>query len=255
MLTIAIFNAKGGVGKTTTAYNLACGLVKFHGLKTLLVDCDPQGHSSVALGLNSEAAEHTLKDVLLHRLSIDRATYATKCGVHIVPANILLAEEEIPITGLPGRELLLRKALLPIAASYDICIIDCPPNLGIFSINSLMAATVVIVPVSVGAFELFGVKLVERILEKLATYLDHQISTLRILATHYSARDNLSPQVFAALERRYGESLCDFYINSEIALRYAAGQQQSIFDYDKNCKSSASYRQLVEEVAGYVKQQ
>lgn len=129
---LAIFNMKGGVGKSTTAYNLAVGLTKYHQQRVLLVDIDPQGNSAAALGIPIWELPAQLKDVLQRQLPLTDILTPTASGVDVAPSNILLAEEEIPISGLPGRELLLRKAITPIADRYDYILIDCPPNVGVF---------------------------------------------------------------------------------------------------------------------------
>ena len=138
---LAVFNMKGGVGKSTTAYNLAAGLVKFHQQKVLIVDIDPQGNASAALGIPIWELETQLKDVLQRQIAIKDIVVSTASGVDVVPSNILLVEEEIPIAGLPGRELLLRKALVSIQETYNFIIIDCPPNVGVFAVKGSVHET------------------------------------------------------------------------------------------------------------------
>ena len=168
---ICVFNMKGGVGKSTTAYNLGVGLVRFYGKKVLLIDIDPQGNSSAALGVEIWKLETQLKDVLQHRSTISDALVTTSHGVDVIPSNILLAEQEIPISGLPGRELLLRKAITSISQQYDFILTDCPPNIGVFSINALMASEGVIIPVDMSYLGLLGISAVERALNR-----EHPIS-------------------------------------------------------------------------------
>nr|WP_279239783.1 AAA family ATPase [Scytonema sp. UIC 10036] len=121
---MAIFNMKGGVAKSTTAYNLAVGLVKFKKRRVLLVDIDPQGNASAALGIPIWQLDFQLKDVLQHKTPIAQVVVTTDSGVDVVPSNILLAEEEIPISGRPGREMLLKKAITPVLSQYDFVLID-----------------------------------------------------------------------------------------------------------------------------------
>lgn len=153
---LAIFNMKGGVAKSTTAYNLAVGLVRFHSQRVLLVDIDPQGNASASLGVPIWELEIQLKDALTRRISISEAIIKTESGVDVVPSNLLLAQEEIPISGLPGREVLLRKAIAPVDEKYDWILIDCPPNVGVFAVNALMAAEAVLVPVDMSYLGLLG---------------------------------------------------------------------------------------------------
>ena len=145
--TAAIFNMKGGVGKSTTAYNLSAGLVKHHQQRVLLIDIDPQGNAAASLGIKIWELSKQLKEVLQRQEDLSDIILSTESGVDVAPSNILLAEEEIPISGLPGRELLLRKALANHKDRYDYIIIDCPPNIGVFAINALMASQQIVIPV------------------------------------------------------------------------------------------------------------
>lgn len=198
---LAVFNMKGGVGKSTTAYNLAAGLVKFHQQRVLIVDIDPQGNSAASLGIPIWQLEAQLKDVLQRQAEMKDAIVSTTAGVDVVPSNILLAEEEIPISGLPGRELLLRKAIATVDSQYDYIIIDCPPNVGVFAVNALMAAERVIIPVDMSYLGLLGIQGIERALTLVRDYLDHPIQVAGALATRYDKRNNLSKEVLTSLSR------------------------------------------------------
>lgn len=248
---IAIFNMKGGVGKTTTAYNLAVGLVRFHSARVLLVDIDPQGNSSVALGIPVWELQEQLKDVLQKRCSIEDVLVKTEHGIDVVPSNILLAEEEIPISGLPGRELLLRKAINQISDNYDFILIDCPPNIGVFSINALMASSGVIVPVDMSYLGLLGINAVERALSMVHSALDHPIEVAGVLATRYDGRNNLSKEVLKSLKEHFKEKMFKSVIPETVKLREAPSYSISIFDHDPSGAGSIAYRELVEEVKAW----
>jgi chromosome partitioning protein len=239
---------KGGVGKSTTAYNLAVGLVKFKQARVLLVDIDPQGNSSAALGISIWQLEAQLKDVLQRRIAIERVAISTQSGVDVVPSNITLAEEEIPISGLPGREVLLKKAIAPIANNYDFILIDCPPNVGVFAVNALMASEGVIIPVDMSYLGLLGIKGIERALTLVRDYLDHPIRIIGVLATRFDGRNNLSKEVLRSLTSHFGNQMFQTVIPETVKLREAPSHQQSIFEYDPGGIGAKAYRELVEEV-------
>lgn len=245
---LAVFNMKGGVGKSTTTYNLAAGLVKFHQQRVLLIDIDPQGNSAASLGIPIWQLETQLKDVLQRQVSMKDAIISTTAGVDVVPSNILLAEEEIPISGLPGRELLLRKAITTIDHQYDYIIIDCPPNVGVFAVNALMAAEKVIIPVDMSYLGLLGIQGIERALTLVRDYLDHPIEVAGALATRYDKRNNLSKEVLASLQAHFGERMFAVQIPETVKLREAPSYGQSIFEYDSGGAGALAYQAFVDEV-------
>ncbi|MGB3207620.1 MAG: ParA family protein [Crinalium sp.] len=245
---LAIFNMKGGVGKSTTTYNLAAGLVKFKQQRVMLVDIDPQGHSGAALGIPVWQLEKQLKDVLLRQAVLEQVVVTTAAGVDVLPSNILLAEEEIPISGRPGRELLLKKALVPVIDKYDWVLVDCPPNVGVFSINALMACDGVIIPVDMSYLGLLGIQGIERSLELVRDSLEHPIEIAGVLATRFDGRNNLSKEVLQALKNHFGSQMLKTVIPETVKLREAPSHQQSIFDYDSAGAGASAYGELVEEV-------
>lgn len=245
---LAVFNMKGGVGKSTTTYNLAAGLVKFHRKRVLLIDIDPQGNSAAALGIPIWQLKTQLKDVLQRQITLKAAIMSTPSGVDVVPSNILLAEEEIPISGLPGRELLLRKAIASIEDQYDFILIDCPPNVGVFAVNALMSAEQVIIPVDMSYLGLLGIQGIERALSLVREHLDHPIEIAGALATRYDKRNNLSREVLSSLQEHFGDRMFATLIPETVKLREAPSHKQSIFDYDPNGSGAKAYQSLVNEV-------
>ena len=245
---LAVFNMKGGVGKTTTAYNLAVGLVKFHSAKVLLVDIDPQGNSSVSLGIPVWEIKLQLKDVLQKKVAIDEVTISSESGVDVIPSNILLAEEEIPISGLPGRELLLRKALAKISDNYDFILIDCPPNIGVFSINALMASQGVIIPVDMSYLGLLGINAVERAISMVRSALDHPIEIAGVLGTRFDSRNKLSREVLDSLTQHFGSKMFETVIPETVKLRESPSYGISIYDHDPSGAGSKAYKNFVAEV-------
>lgn len=245
---LAVFNMKGGVGKSTTTYNLAAGLVKFHRQRVLLIDIDPQGNSAAALGIPIWQLKTQLKDVLQRQITLKATIVSTPSGVDVVPSNILLAEEEIPISGLPGRELLLRKAIASIEDQYDFILIDCPPNVGVFAVNALMSAEQVIIPVDMSYLGLLGIQGIERALSLVREHLDHPIEIAGALATRYDKRNNLSREVLSSLQEHFGDRMFATLIPETVKLREAPSHKQSIFDYDPNGSGAKAYQSLVNEV-------
>jgi chromosome partitioning protein len=245
---LSIFNMKGGVGKSTTAYNIAVGLSRFHDKRILLIDIDPQGNSSAALGIEIWELKKQLKDVLLKEASLKDVVVEVEPKLHLVPTNILMAEQEIPISGLPGRELLLRKAISTISDNYDYVIIDCPPNIGVFSINALMASDGVIIPVDMSYLGLLGISAIERALELIRSALEHPIQIVGVLPTRFDNRNNLSKEVLNSLKKHFGDLVFQTLIPETVKLREAPSHAKSIFDYDSSGKGAAAYKKLLDEV-------
>lgn len=249
---IAIFNAKGGVGKTSTAYNLAVGLVKFHQQRVLLIDIDPQGHAGVALGIDISAIPHRIEDVLQEKISIQTAIVPTELGVDVLPANILLAEAEIPISGMHGREVLLRRALAPVVEDYDFIIFDCPPNVGILAVNALMAANQVLIPVEMSYLGLLGIPVIERMLNLIQTRLEHPLKILGVLATRHDIRLNIAKDALNSLKERFGDTLFSTIIPETVKIREAPSFHKSIFDHAPQNTGAKAYQKFVSEVMSRV---
>jgi chromosome partitioning protein len=245
---LAVFNMKGGVGKSTTTYNLAVGLVRFKQQRVLLIDIDPQGNSGAALGIPIWQLSVQLKDVLQRRVPITDVVVKASSGVDVVPSNITLAEEEIPISGMPGREVLLKKALAPLLEKYDFILIDCPPNVGVFAVNALMASDGVIIPVDMSYLGLLGIRGIERALTLIREHLDHPVRMAGVLATRFDGRNNLSKEVFASLKSHFGDQMFKSVIPETVKLREAPSHSSSIFEYDPGGQGAKAYRELVEEV-------
>lgn len=246
--TLAIFNMKGGVGKSTTAYNLSAGLVKFHQKRVLLVDIDPQGNAAASLGIKIWELGQQLKDVLQRQADLGDVIVSTEAGVDVAPSNILLAEEEIPISGLPGRELLLKKALAAYADRYDYIIVDCPPNIGVFAINALLCSQQIVIPVDMSFLGLLGVTGIERALTMVRDYLDHPIEVMGVLATRYDGRNKLSREVHGSLSEHFNQRMFQTTIPETVKLREATSYGQSIFDYAGGSLGASAYRSFVNEV-------
>jgi len=251
---LAIFNMKGGVGKSATAINLAVGLVKFKKKRVLLVDIDPQGTSGASLGLEVWNLGTQLKDILRNQEPdkldelLKAAILSTASDVDILPSNILLAVEEIAISSLPGRENLLKRSLMPLEKQYDYILIDCPPNIGVFSINALMASDGVVVPVDMSYVGLLGVRGVEYAFSMVKNYLDHPVHIVGVLATRYDGRKNISKDVLKSLQEHFGDLVFKTSVPDTVKLSEAPSFGISIFEHDPSGVGAKAYRALIDEV-------
>ncbi|MGB3188258.1 MAG: ParA family protein, partial [Limnoraphis sp.] len=189
-----------------------------------------------------------LKDALQRKVDITEVIVPTESGVDVAPSNLLLAEEEIPISGIPGREVLLRKAIATVDAEYDWILIDCPPNVGVFAINALMASEAVLVPVDMSYMGLLGIQGIERTLKLVQDFLDHPIEIAGVLATRYDKRNNLSAEVLESLKEHFGDKLCSSIIPETVRIREAPSHHQSIFEFDPRGAGAKAYKALSKEV-------
>jgi chromosome partitioning protein len=247
MQVISIFSQKGGVGKTTTTVNLASALQK-EGFKVLVVDIDPQGNASASLGIATWELEKQVKDILLGNADINDCLITVSDGLKIIPSNILLADQEIPISGQPGRELLLRKSLRKLKDKFDYVLIDCPPSVGVFSINALLASNYVLIPVDMSFLGLMGVKSIERTLKLIQDSLEHNIQIIGVLATQFDVRNNLTKEVHQELKNHFEEKLFKTVIPLNVRLKEAPSFGKSIIDYDPSSAGALSYEELAREV-------
>ena len=245
--TIAIANQKGGVGKTTTAVNL-CACLAALKKKVLLVDCDPQGNATSGFGINKSELEATVYDVLINNKDIHEAIKATEYKVDLLPSNIELAGAEIELVAAISRETRLKKALSPVLEEYDYIFIDCPPSLGLLTLNSLAAADSVLMPIQCEFYALEGVSQLMNTIQLIQNNLNPDLKIEGVLMTMYDARTNLSMQVVHEVRKNFGDAVYKAMIPRNVRLSEAPSYGEPIIVYDGKSKGAEEYMNLAKEV-------
>lgn len=243
---IAVLNQKGGVGKTTTAINVGAYLAKA-GKSVLIVDFDPQGNATSGLGLDKQSLELSSYDGLLNQAPVDQIIRETSLpNLWIIPTNAGLASAEVELVDHEKREYLLRNLLKGLI--YDYILIDCPPALGLLTVNALVAADWLLVPVQTEYYALEGLSQLLSVMQRVRGGLNPQLELLGVVATMYDGRTSLAEQVYAELTKHFGEKMFKTVVPRNIRLAEAPSYGKSIAEHDKWSKGARAYKQLTKEL-------
>jgi chromosome partitioning protein len=247
---IALANQKGGVGKTTTTVNLGASLAESD-RRVLVIDLDPQGNATTGLGINSRALDTSVYDVLLNDVPLEDCIEPTSVlNLFVAPASLDLAGAEIELVSVMSREGRLKRAIDEVKADYDYVLIDCPPSLGLLTVNALAAATEVMVPIQCEYYALEGLGQLMRNIDLVQRNLNPLLELSLIVLVMYDGRTKLGEQVAGEVREHFGPRVCRNVIPRNIRLSEAPSFGQPITTYDSSSSGAVAYRELAREVDG-----
>ena len=251
---LAVVNQKGGVGKTTTTANLAAGIADM-GKKVLLIDLDAQANLSAHFGVSVDEAgadengeTKSMYDVLKHEAPLSDVIVSLSDNLSIAPASLFLSAADLELGAVIGRELLLRKSLKPVADDYDYIFMDCPPSLGLLSLNGLVAATEVVIPVQSEYLALHGVRQLLDTVDQVRSAYNPSLKVGGVLLCLHDARKRLSRSVAETIREYFGDLVFNTIIRSNVALAEAPSQGTAIYQYDSSSNGAKDYRELSKEL-------
>jgi len=247
---MAVANQKGGVGKTTTSVNLGAALAEI-GFRVLVIDLDPQGNATTGLGIDARNFELSMYDVLMRDASLEDCVEPTSMkNLFVAPATIALAGAEIELVPAFSRELKLRKAVESVLDDFDYILIDCPPSLGLITVNAMAAAGELLVPIQCEYYALEGLSQLMRNVHLIASNLNPQLDISTIVLTMYDARTKLADQVASEVREHFGAKVCRIVIPRTVRLSEAPSFGQPITVFDSASRGAIAYRELAKEVSG-----
>ena len=248
MKKICIFNQKGGVGKTTTNINL-CDFLAMEGYKVLTIDIDPQGNTTSGLGLDKRNLEVSMYDVLTNNASLEQVIIKSELipNLYIAPSTMELAGAEVEIIGIKDRETILLREISKIKDQYDFIFIDCPPSLGVLTINALTAVDSVLIPIQCEFYALEGVGQLINTIQLVKKSLNKSLDIEGVLMTMYDYRTNLSNEVYDEAKKFFNDKVYDATIARNIRLAEAPSFGLPIMLYDDKCKGAIAYKKFAKE--------
>jgi chromosome partitioning protein len=253
MKKIAICNQKGGVAKTTSAINISAYLA-LKGKKTLLIDLDPQANATSGVGVNKKEIQYSIYNVLHEHVGIEEAIKDTEIEyLSVVPANINLTGAEVELVNVMGREYRLKKALNEMKRLFDYVILDCPPSLGLLTINGLTATDSLLIPIQPEYYALEGLGQLMNTVKLVRENLNEKIEIEGVLLTMVDKRANLAKEVISEVKKYFGEKVYNTFIPRAIKLAEAPGFGKPIALYDPNSPGARKYDELADEILGIVK--
>jgi len=240
---ISLLNHKGGVGKTTSTINIGAAMVEL-GKKVLLVDLDPQANLTLSLGIPRQRI--TIYEAIRGESEVE--PYTVKPGLDVIISTLDLSSAEMELINEAGREYILREIFDPLREDYDYIIIDCPPSLGLLTLNALTASDEVIIPLQTEFLALQGLAKIKQVIQKVKLRLNKKLEMSGVIATMYDKRKVLNRDVVETIKKYFGKLLFDTYIRDNVALAEAPAQRKDIFSYNKRSSGAKDYLALAQEM-------